>query len=285
MGNIVTSLATTESNISFEVNPSQITTDKQEGSTSPEAETGPEKVATQRQKNKELLLKKTEEILNAIIADKSLEAMPREIRAIAGFTGIYAKTFASDRLIPLIGGFIMLRLFNPPLVTPEAFGLVPANPPLSRVCRRNLTLITKVLQNLSNGILFGNKEEYMSDLNPWLEENFGRMKEFLLQVATDPVAVEGREPWEDCYDPPRKEFDFGHLDSKDVKFIHRILFTYKDKLVANFAAESGKFNQETIDKGHRLFELLEELGEPEQSVVKYTPKIPPSDCKSYFPVI
>ena len=92
---------------------------------------------------------------------------------IAGFTAEFARIYCSDRLLPLTGGFIMLRfvllllinyvisqsnnvndqqqqrLFNPSLVTPEAFGIIPEGKKITSQGRRNLTLITKLLQVLS----------------------------------------------------------------------------------------------------------------------------------------
>lgn len=59
----------------------------------------------------------------------------------------------------LQGGYIYLRFFNPVIVAPDAMNLIRDKP--SRTLRRNLVLIAKVLQNLSNGVLFGSKEPYM----------------------------------------------------------------------------------------------------------------------------
>jgi GTPase-activator protein for Ras-like GTPase len=54
--------------------------------------------------------------------------------------------YAADRLVPLVGGFIMLRLVNPALVTPETFSFLPKGQIPSRHSRRNLTLISKLMQ-------------------------------------------------------------------------------------------------------------------------------------------
>ena len=44
--------------------------------------------------------------------------------------------------------------------------------------RRNLILIAKILQNLSNGILFGDKEEYMMRCNQFIENNRERLASY-----------------------------------------------------------------------------------------------------------
>lgn len=79
-----------------------------------------------------------------------------------------------------VQGFFFLRFISPAVVSPEAFGLIDgkrSDPSLhsswcrstlpnetrlpeqvSAKCRRGLVLISKVIQNLANGILFGEKE-------------------------------------------------------------------------------------------------------------------------------
>ena len=50
---------------------------------------------------------------------------------------------------------------------------------------RNLTLISKILQNLSNGLLFGAKEPYMTCMNNIIEKYTDDFKAFLYKVADD----------------------------------------------------------------------------------------------------
>ncbi len=50
---------------------------------------------------------------------------------------------------------------------------------LSPEATRRLTLIAKVLQNVSNGVLFSAKEEFMVPLNPFLEYNFKLVRDFI----------------------------------------------------------------------------------------------------------
>merc|ERR1712130_88378 len=69
----------------------------------------------------------------------------------------------------LIGGYIYLRFFNPVIVTPDYLGFVDVKP--AKHMRRNLILLAKVLQNISNGILFGDKESYMGELNKFVLES------------------------------------------------------------------------------------------------------------------
>ncbi|KAG8856149.1 glyceraldehyde-3-phosphate dehydrogenase 1 [Serendipita sp. 411] len=76
----------------------------------------------------------------------------------------------------LIGGFFFLRFVNPAVVTPQAFMLVDGVP--AKHPRRTLTLIAKMLQNLANKPSYA-KEQYMSSLNPFVENNKARINLFL----------------------------------------------------------------------------------------------------------
>eukprot|EP00474_Spongospora_subterranea_P002356 CRZ02814.1 hypothetical protein [Spongospora subterranea] len=66
----------------------------------------------------------------------------------------------------IVGGLLFLRYYNPAIID-----IVTSHPHpefRSSRMRRNLILVAKVLQNLSNGVLFGDKEQYMSHLNLYL---------------------------------------------------------------------------------------------------------------------
>jgi len=76
----------------------------------------------------------------------------------------------------LIGGFFFLRFINPAVVTPQAYMLVEGVP--AKYPRRTLTLIAKMLQNLANKPSYA-KEAYMSQLNPFVENNKTRINKFL----------------------------------------------------------------------------------------------------------
>ena len=86
------------------------------------------------------------------------------------------------------GGYIFLRFFNPAIVSPSSLGLDPvalpsASPLLSptRTQQRTLVLIAKVLQNISNGVLF--KEAYMQAMNPYILSKRPAMAEFFHRLT------------------------------------------------------------------------------------------------------
>ena len=51
---------------------------------------------------------------------------------------------------------------------PEAFAVVPSDLVPPPAARRNLVLITKLLQNLANNVSFGKKEAYMVPMNSFV---------------------------------------------------------------------------------------------------------------------
>ncbi|CAK9779949.1 putative ras GTPase activator [Cutaneotrichosporon oleaginosum] len=87
-----------------------------------------------------------------------------------------------------IGSFIFLRFFCPAIVSPENIDLdIPAE---RRDTRRALVLITKVIQNLANNVLFGSKEVHMKVLNQFLSDNIRQVTKFLADVAQRPRSWE-----------------------------------------------------------------------------------------------
>ena len=87
-----------------------------------------------------------------------------------------------------VSGFIFLRFICPAIVSPENYGLIPHQ--LNPQQRRSLILISKVLQNLANGVRFGNKEAFMTPANSFLEENETLMISYLESLqAIDPDMV------------------------------------------------------------------------------------------------
>ena len=49
--------------------------------------------------------------------------------------------------------------------------------------RRPLVLISKVIQNLGNGVEFGSKENFMLPLNPFIQEYLPRIESFFDTLA------------------------------------------------------------------------------------------------------
>eukprot|EP00735_Rhodelphis_limneticus_P000026 TRINITY_DN1004_c0_g1::TRINITY_DN1004_c0_g1_i1::g.29951::m.29951 TRINITY_DN1004_c0_g1::TRINITY_DN1004_c0_g1_i1::g.29951 ORF type:complete len:772 (+),score=265.22,sp/Q54K32/RGAA_DICDI/31.56/3e-98,RasGAP/PF00616.14/3.5e+03,RasGAP/PF00616.14/4.8e-45,RasGAP/PF00616.14/3.7e+03,RasGAP_C/PF03836.10/5.8e+03,RasGAP_C/PF03836.10/3.6e+02,RasGAP_C/PF03836.10/5.7e-12,IncA/PF04156.9/0.004,IncA/PF04156.9/2.1e+03,IncA/PF04156.9/66,Snapin_Pallidin/PF14712.1/1.5e+03,Snapin_Pallidin/PF14712.1/1.5e+03,Snapin_Palli len=118
------------------------------------------------------------DIFNRIVS--CMDEMPYGLRWIGKQLRLMAKIkfpLANKYKIgSLVGGFIYLRFFNPAIVSPESLNLLDSKP--SPVMRRNLILIAKLLQNLSNGVQFGGKEDYMAPLNRFIVENKDKLQDY-----------------------------------------------------------------------------------------------------------
>jgi hypothetical protein len=126
------------------------------------------------------LKNKVSELIQIISSKESIDLMPPGIRVIAGYISEFAKKYTPAKTRPLIGGFVMLRCavspfflclegkthpidsaffflniryINVALMTPDNYGLLPKGKNISNISRRNLTLITKILQVSSHFFL------------------------------------------------------------------------------------------------------------------------------------
>jgi len=85
-----------------------------------------------------------------------------------------------EQLRSVIGGFLFLRFLNPIIVTPDGNNIITKK--VDKVKRRNLTLIAKVLQNMSNGVQFAKKEAFMISLNTFLNNYRFLMDDIFEQI-------------------------------------------------------------------------------------------------------
>jgi len=125
--------------------------------------TGSEEIAS---KNMTTLNEILSELIEKILA--TVDQIPIEIRQITTllYDGITKKY--SDAARVAIGGLIFLRFICPAITSPSIYGI--SYDSISDKVKRTLILITKVLQNLANGILFEKKEKFMSGANEFLEK-------------------------------------------------------------------------------------------------------------------
>jgi hypothetical protein len=113
--------------------------------------------------------------LDAIL--QSTEIVPDALRRISSFLVTSVRShFPEANLDIAVGAFIFLRFFCPAMVMPELFFKIEVK---QRELRRGMVLVTKVIQNLANNVVFGGKEAYMKDFNRFLETNKSRFMEFL----------------------------------------------------------------------------------------------------------
>eukprot|EP00299_Pterocystis_sp_00344_P019896 c9830_g1_i1.p1 GENE.c9830_g1_i1~~c9830_g1_i1.p1 ORF type:complete len:643 (+),score=146.21 c9830_g1_i1:35-1963(+) len=88
-----------------------------------------------------------------------------------------------DEVESIVGGLCFLRFITPAITTPDSLNIIEQH----ITYRRNFILIAKVMQNLSNHVPFGNKEDFMVPMNSFLESHQVPLKKFfedLCQVET-----------------------------------------------------------------------------------------------------
>lgn len=104
---------------------------------------------------------------------RSIGKLPVSLRKICHHIKIEVEHKAPKYVRPSLGAFFVLRFINTAIAVPESYGLLPTPPPDS--IRRELVIITKMLQNLANGVDFSNKEAFMTKFNDWLQDNTPKM--------------------------------------------------------------------------------------------------------------
>ncbi|WWC73068.1 uncharacterized protein I206_107033 [Kwoniella pini CBS 10737] len=126
-----------------------------------------------------------------------------------------------------VGSFIFLRFFCPAIVSPESIDL-DVNPD-TRETRRALLLITKVIQNLANNVVF--KELHMKVLNSFLSDNIRQVTKFLSDIAIRPKTADIQNATKGFADDAERYQD---LDGDDA-IIHRFVYKHKSKIETSLA--------------------------------------------------
>ena len=99
---------------------------------------------------------------------KMIDKIPPGVRVISQYIDGLSKKYVSDRTFIFIGSFFLLRFINPCIFSPERYGLLPKGEVPDTRTRRNLILLSKLLQKLSNAKTFSEKDQYMTTLNDYI---------------------------------------------------------------------------------------------------------------------
>ncbi|XP_062244446.1 ras/Rap GTPase-activating protein SynGAP isoform X2 [Platichthys flesus] len=165
----------------------------------------------------------------------------------------------------LISASLFLRFLCPAILSPSLFGLTQPYPETNTL--RTLTLTAKVIQNLANFTLFGDKEEYMLFMNEFLQQHWNGMRSFLQTVSSQLNEI------------PMTSFD-GYVDLPlRLAVLHGLL--------VDIIYQRG---QDTIDKLHPLPTILnqitESVGPEAHRIIVNSGKpvyVPPKDLDKYSP--
>ncbi|BFU25352.1 Ras GTPase-activating protein, putative [Entamoeba histolytica HM-1:IMSS-B] len=134
-------------------------------------------------KNTELLQAYTTKFIRSI--ESNLHNLPVQIIEICKQLYRHSQNkFPQSKLLPftMVGGFLFLRVICPSLAAPEASGIEMTHP-IQPNCRRNLILITKIIQNIANNVT-STKEPYFKQTIPFTIEMSAKLNNDIEMLCT-----------------------------------------------------------------------------------------------------
>ena len=97
--------------------------------------------------------------------------------------------------------------------------------------RRGLILISKIIQTLSNGVVFGKKEEYMIPMNSFINENLENVHYVLDKVSTFIPDIHSKEIEQL---PPLPDDEYENV----IKRLHAQLFVSMNKIISTMRQQN-----------------------------------------------
>eukprot|EP01088_Endostelium_zonatum_P003117 TRINITY_DN141_c0_g2_i1.p1 TRINITY_DN141_c0_g2~~TRINITY_DN141_c0_g2_i1.p1 ORF type:complete len:1031 (-),score=199.65 TRINITY_DN141_c0_g2_i1:77-3169(-) len=173
---------------------------------------------------------------------KSEAAVPTGIIQVLYFLSEELRNINDDMVLHIAcGNFFWLRFVCPPIMVPQSIGLLPAAP--CQTAQRQLILVSKVLQNLANNSMPGQKEQYMMRLNEFINNNRESLKKFYAGLLQKGRNGGGTEVDVDVPDDVLKG---------SLVYIHKWLYRHSSEIEKDLSDEVRT----------RLREVLNELGKP-----------------------
>ncbi|EGC37443.1 hypothetical protein DICPUDRAFT_53972 [Dictyostelium purpureum] len=199
-------------------------------------ELDPEKTAN-TEGNVQRLAQICQEFLESIY--NSIDQCPLPFREMANHLQNEVVKIFPESKHTSVGGFIFLRFFCPCILSPDTCG-VSDSASLTMEARRALILVSKTLQNVANGVVFGSKETYMKDMNSFLENNMDSCKVFLDKISEMPANSD--------YQPLSS---ISEVKNNQLPSIHKLLIKNLEKIFKTL----NQYQQQSV-----TFSLVSALG-------------------------
>lgn len=219
---------------------------------------------TRLEENRRRVMDITQEFIDRFTSQEMMDEMPRPIRAIAAYTAQFAKLYTPDRVLQFVGGFILLRFYNPAIITPEALQMLPEGIIPSAQDRQNLIAITRLLQKLSNQVLTLDPEE-QDWVNPFIEKNRDVLKKYLADICEDSQCKPGELPYSEFLDGDGSIMPNSTMEEKHLHFLHKCFFE-SGKYVVEELTEKG--TEEDLEVAAQFLQTSMLLGPPPSSVCR-----------------
>jgi len=173
----------------------------------------------------------------------SIDQVPVEMRTILKEVREHVTKRFPNSTYTALGGQFFLRFLCPAITAPHVFGLMKEPPGES--AQRYLVLLSKVLQNLANNTLPGNKEDYMQKMNEFILNNQKPLREFFDKLVAEVPSVQ-----ESAAQLPKnlREHSLAHLHA----------FVYEKASNINMELDMAS----ALETKSKLKEILDSLGNP-----------------------
>jgi len=155
-----------------------------------------------------------------------------------------------DEIMKVLGYFVYYRFHNIAIVTPDTFGLIDKE--LSMNARRNLVVVSKVLQNLFTLNKFSESggEKYFTPMNEWISRNTDDVKQYFedLVDVSDPADFLRVDKYNEL---TLKVKPVVVVTVDEIMQTHKHIEKHKDKIIAYVQAKRQGKEAKEEEKGSK----------------------------------